>query len=680
MAASVETAVKQWADDQIRDLGWKIIASENETADASIDKSLESNPSKTGGNGGGRPDYTIMLDNGEKMIPVFVEYKGSKGKLEKRDRQNLIVLRDMSGAFDYKKAIPKYAVNGASYYAMNAVKDTDFSEILAVGVNGTRDSTNTIQHEIRAYLLTKSDPELPIFLGEYANLDFLKNQDPEKDALFRQIEDVQTDPRELEQRAIRDDAKIEAVLQELNQKLHDEQQIIPSQRINVVAGSLMAAVGVKDSKGNWKVTRLQPSELQGSAEEGNTDGDKIVNKIKNLLKERSLPEKKQAQILNLLRTNFVDNNLNQKSVTETQTPIKSIYEEVYNRLIPVYDVTGTNDFTGKLFNVMNAWVDVPDGGANDVVLTPRYVTSFMAKLTQTNMNSYVWDWALGSGGFLISAMNLMISDAKAQYANDLTQQRQKIEHIKTRQLLGIELLANVYMLAVLNMILMGDGSSNIVNDNSLTNYDGKYAYNEDPFPADVFLLNPPYSAEGKGMIFVEKAFQKQHKGFGAVIIQDSAGSGTATAINKRILKRNRLKASIKMPGDVFTSSVQTSIYLFEVGTPHQESDNVLFFDLRDDGYTRTKRKKAKTNLIDSNDAKGHYQEVVDIVLNRARKTKYFTLNDNYYVDTIDPSKGDDWNYTKRINLMPSPQEFSKVVSDYLSWQVSNALQEQNPDF
>ena len=508
----------------------------------------------------------------------------------------------------------------------------------------------------------------------------MKNSEPQKSQLFQKIEDAQTDPHELEQRAIRDDAKIEAVLQELNQKIHDEQQIIPSQRINIVAGALMAAVGVKDDHGDYVVSRLKPDELMGSNEDGNTDGEKIIRKITNFLKKRDLPENKQRQIINVLRSNFVDNNLNHKSSIETQTPIKTIYKEIYEKLIPIYDVTGINDFTGKLFNVMNAWVDVPDGGANDVVLTPRYITDFMVKLTQTNMNSYVWDWALGSGGFLISAMNQMITNAQEQYNNDLTKQRKKIESIKTKQLLGVELLPNVYMLAVLNMILMGDGSSNIVNENSLTQYSGKYAYNEDPFPADVFLLNPPYSAEGNGMIFVEKAFQKQQKGYGAVIIQDSAGSGKAVEINKRILKNNRLKASIKMPIDLFKASVQTSIYLFEVGVKHQADDNVYFIDLREDGYTRTNRKKAKINLFNSNDAKGHYQEVVDIILDKSKKTNYFQENDDYYKGTIDPLSGKDWNYIKKTDTTPTAVDFKRTVSDYLSWEVSQILKGQNPDF
>lgn len=57
------------------------------------------------------------------------------------------------------------------------------------------------------------------------------------------------------------------------------------------------------------------------------------------------------------------------------------------------------------------------------------------------------------------------------------------------QLLGIEKLADIYMLAVLNMILMKDGSSNIIHGDSLTEFEGNYEqgeYNGKPFPANVF--------------------------------------------------------------------------------------------------------------------------------------------------------------------------------------------------
>ena len=90
------------------------------------------------------------------------------------------------------------------------------------------------------------------------------------------------------------------------------------------------------------------------------------------------------------------------------------------------------------------------------------------------------------------------------------------------------------MLAVLNMIMMGDGSSNILNKDSLK-FDGHYGFGktDEKFPADAFILNPPYSAEGNGMVFVEKALSMMNKGYAAIIIQNSAGSGKAAEYNKR---------------------------------------------------------------------------------------------------------------------------------------------------
>ncbi len=176
----------------------------------------------------------------------------------------------------------------------------------------------------------------------------------------------------------------------------------------------------------------------------------------------------------------------------------------------------------------------------------------------------------------------------------------KSAEIKANQLLGLEILSNVYMLAVLNMIMMGDGSSNILNKDSLK-FDDHYGFGktDEKFPADAFILNPPYSSEGNGMIFVEKALSMMNKGYAAIIIQNSAGSGKAVEYNKRILEHSTLLASIKMPIDLFIgkSSVQTSIYVFRVGEAHQTDDVVKFIDFSNDGYTRSDRKKASKNLF-----------------------------------------------------------------------------------
>lgn len=89
------------------------------------------------------------------------------------------------------------------------------------------------------------------------------------------------------------------------------------------------------------------------------------------------------------------------------------------------------------------------------------------------------------------------------------------------------------MLVILNMILMGDGSSNLMNKDSL-NYDGSYGFLETTtkFPVDAFILNPPYSANG--MVFVKKTLSMMKKSCATIIIQGLAGSGKATGYNKEI--------------------------------------------------------------------------------------------------------------------------------------------------
>ncbi|MFR9629385.1 MAG: N-6 DNA methylase, partial [Rikenellaceae bacterium] len=257
--------------------------------------------------------------------------------------------------------------------------------------------------------------------------------------------------------------------------------------------------------------------------------------------------------------------------------------------------------------------------------------------------------------------------------------RQKELQIKAEQLLGLELLSSVYMLAILNMILMGDGSSNILNKDSLKDFEGNYGFGktDEKFPADAFILNPPYSASGNGMNFVEKALNMMIKGYAAIIIQNSAGSGKAIEYNKRILKKHSLVASIKMPIDIFIgkSSVQTNIYVFKVGEQHHKDSVVKFIDFTDDGYTRTNRKKASSNLKDTNNAKGRYEELINLVRFGSKKLSIFTTKE-YYEGVIDPNSGSDWNQTAPIDTKPTLQDFKKTVSEYLAWEVSNLLKQQ----
>ena len=238
------------------------------------------------------------------------------------------------------------------------------------------------------------------------------------------------------------------------------------------------------------------------------------------------------------------------------------------------------------------------------------------------------------------------------------------------------------MLAILNMILMGDGSSNILYKDSLTDFDGNYGFGKtkDRFPADAFILNPPYSAKGNGMVFVGKALDMMNKGYAAIIIQNSAGSGKAVEYNRRILQKHTLLASIKMPIDIFIgkSSVQTYIYVFKVNEKHHKDEIVKFIDFTNDGYTRTNRKKASNNLKDTDRAKERYQELVELVRFGKSKLSIFTEKE-YFENTIDPNNGADWNQSAPLDTKPTLQDFKKTVSDYLAWEVSNILKKQGTE-
>ncbi|MGP1438457.1 MAG: HsdM family class I SAM-dependent methyltransferase [Treponema sp.] len=249
-----------------------------------------------------------------------------------------------------------------------------------------------------------------------------------------------------------------------------------------------------------------------------------------------------------------------------------------------------------------------------------------------------------------------------------------MEEIKKKRLLGIELNAEMYVLAATNMILRGDGSSNIQKGNSFNRPEELYS----SFKADRVLLNPPFSFEENGMPFIAFALDRMEKGgLGAIIIQDSAGSGQARKSTKDILKKHTLIASIKMPIDLFIpmAGVQTSIYIFESGKPHDYEKTVKFIDFRNDGYKRTKR-----GLTSIDNPIQRYQDIIKIVkAGRVAKldSSLWNLDDVYIEDFIDDS-GRDWNFDqhKKIDAKPKLEDFKKMIFDYLAWEVSNVLKEK----
>ncbi len=646
---------------------------EQEALNDEIDKALNEYYSKSGGKGGNRPDAKLLLqDKNLNKYPILIEYKGYKDKLVKLDSEGKVENKTSKNQPNFKN-INSYAVNGAIHYANALLHYTSYTDIIAIGMTGFKNEFGTIEHSIGVYYVSKTNFGVGQKVDDYTDFSFLKKEN--FDDFIEKIKSLKLSQNELDKIKKQREIEIDASLVKINNDIYqNEKGLSESDRVYLVAASIIATLGIPN-----KVSALEKSDLKSSQEEGNRDGDIILRKIKAFLNEKSLPQDKKALIIRTLQNTLETNNINKAENGESQ--LKRVFTKIVDDLGIYYKIGLNTDFTGKLFNEMYSWLGFSQDKLNDVVLTPSYVATLLVKLARVNKDSYVWDFATGSAGLLVAAMNEMLIDAKNSIKSP-EELIQKIVHIKANQLLGVEILPNIYMLAILNMILMGDGSSHILNQDSIKDFNGNYGLGKDneKFPANAFVLNPPYSAEGNGMIFVEKAFSMMTRGYGAIIIQSSAGSGKATYYNKKILKNNTLLASIKMPLDLFVgkSSVQTHIYVFRIGEPHQKDEIVKFIDFSNDGYSRTNRKKASVNLRDTDRAKERYEEVINLVRFGKSKLNIFTEKE-YYEGTIDPEDGADWNQSAPIDIKPTLEDFKKTVSEYLSWEVSNILKQQDKD-
>ena len=643
---------------------------EQESLNTEIDKALADYFTKNGGTGANRPDAKLLLQaKNTNWYPILIEYKGYKDKLEKLDSSGQIENKKSKNE-PHLKNINAYAVNGAVHYANALLHHTSYTDIIAIGMTGYKDDFGNLQHQIGVYYVSKSNFGVGQKVGEYSDFSFLAPAN--FDTFIEKVHTLSLTQAEIDRIKEQREQEITTSLTQLNNDIYqNEMGLGENDRVYLVAASIIATLGIPK-----EVASLEKSDLKSSSEPGDTDGEIILRKIKAFLKKKNLPYEKQLLIERTLANTLTAENINKPENGESQ--LKRVFTKIVDTLGIYYKIGLTTDFTGKLFNEMYSWLGFTQDKLNDVVLTPSYVATLLVKLARVNKDSYVWDFATGSAGLLVAAMNEMLIDAKNSITSpdELTQ---KEAAIKANQLLGLELLPSVYMLAILNMILMGDGSSNILNKDSLKDFDGHYGFGtpERKFPADAFVLNPPYSANGNGMNFVEKALGMMNKGYAAIIIQGSAGSGKAKEYNKRILAHNTLLASIKMPIDLFIgkSSVQTNVYVFRVGEAHKKDDIVKFIDFSNDGYTRTNRKKASCNLRDTDHAKERYQEVVDLVRFGKNKLKYLTEKE-YYEGTIDPNNGADWNQSAPIDTKPTLADFKKTVADYLAWEVSTLLKRQ----
>ncbi len=198
----------------------------------------------------------------------------------------------------------------------------------------------------------------------------------------------------------------------------------------------------------------------------------MLSACENVLK-KNLPDEKVKVMLKTY-SQFEHN----KDFNSENTILKDFIKQIVDEILP-YVKESEFDVLGKFYTqfIRYAGSDKTTG----LVLTPSHVTDLFCDIAALNVDDIVFDPCCGTAGFLVSAMNYMLKKA----GHD----EEKQKKIKSDQLIGIEKRPDMFSHACSNMMMRGDGKSNIIygdcfeenNKNSIKKFN----------PTKTFL-NPPY--------------------------------------------------------------------------------------------------------------------------------------------------------------------------------------------
>lgn len=602
-----------------------------------IDKLLQ-HASKKGG-GVGRPEFIISFSNNDVLL--VIECKANNN-------------------FHKSKTLNKYAdyaVDGALLYASFLSKEFT---VFAIGVSGE----NTKEMKIDTFLQVKGEKTARDLQIQklYSFADYL-------DLLKKDKVKEQTDSLELMKYS-----------KTLNQHLRDDFEFEENHRPLIVSGILLALED--ESFSSAYVKKQKPIDI----------ADFLLTTIKERLEHDNIGEKKRdtiVQTYDFMRTNTKIINETNKDGTPN-TLLKDLVREIEENVRPFLQEYKQYDTIGLFYNEFLRYAN-GDGGLG-IVLTPKHITELFADLAEINKDSVVIDNCCGTGGFLISAMKRMEDEAKGD--------KEKIKNIHTKQLIGIENNSKMFCLACSNMMLRGDGKSNIYQQDCFQ-VDEKEIKKFKPTTA---LLNPPYSKENghKELEFVWNAlsFLEPHGTCVAIVPQSCAMNTKKGNLNvkERILKSHTLKAVMSMPDKLFDDSEKSSvtcIMIFEAHKPHSDSTKTWFGYWKEDGFKKkrpygridhdgTYQKEIKDFWLDSyrnkKEIKGfsvlqHVNSENEWLVEAYLKTDFEELKDLDFINTIkeyttflylneltDKVSNESYNNSKKLEL-----DFSKWKPTTLGW-------------
>jgi type I restriction enzyme M protein len=595
-----------------------------------IESALKS-ASKSGSGKVGFPEYCGVV----KDFVLIIEDKADVSKHIKKN-ENGLICNEVSSVKDY-------AVNGALFYGKHLANKTNYKKFISFGVSG-----NEKKHKIT-----------PIYIderGNYKELDEVEtftlfNEKNIDEYYTKNILKEQT-PEEKTSEEILKDAK------SLHEDLRNYGSIQDKDKPLIVSGILLALREI-DFK-SFSIESL-------TGDKTNTDGEKIYEAIeKNLKRANVQPQVKKDKLLSqflVIKDTKVINEVNEYL---EKTPLKHFTEFLYENIFKnIKYIHSAEDYLGRFYGEFMSYSGGGDAQSLGIVLTPKHITELFCELVELKPTDSVLDPCCGTAGFLIAAMHNML-----QKTDDEDQQRD----IRKNKLHGLELQPYMFTIATTNMILRGDGKSNLEQEDFLKYNPAKLQEKG----CTIGMMNPPYSMGSKNNSSLYEINFTEHllksivnDGKAIVIVPQSSMTGKTKeeqAIKENILKYHTLEGVISLNKNSFYGvGTNPCIAIFTAGVPHNKRKIVKFINFENDGFEVQKHR----GLVETIEAIDKKQHLLDVWFDRIDSETKFCVK-----STIEPN--DEWLHSFYYfnDEIPKDEDFENTISDYLTFEFNMLMEDR----
>ncbi|MHA1575394.1 MAG: HsdM family class I SAM-dependent methyltransferase [Alphaproteobacteria bacterium] len=533
------------------------------------------------------------------------------------------------------KSITDYAENGALHYANQIIKKTSFKKVFAFGCSGDEK-----HHIIRPIFVDEKGYEL---LQPVQNFENFFEDNIGKYYSEQVLKETPIETLELED--------IIKKSSELHEYLRNYGQLGDSEKPLVVSAILLAL-----REKSFDINSLTGDDLK-------TDGQKIYDALStHMTRVKVKPETKKEQVLSQFNVVKDRTTLNQVDERLAKTPLKYFTEFLQKNVYATIVKNSSEDVLGRFYGEFIRYSG-GDGQSLGVVLTPSHITELFCDLIDIKPLDIVFDPCCGTGGFLITAMNKMLNQAKTS----------EKEIIKAERIHGIEIREDMFAIATTNMIFRGDGKSNLIKNDFLKRETEKIRKNN----YSVGFMNPPYSqGKGKDTAHLSEIHFIKHLldglvdgGRCVVIVPQSTMVGKSKEdkqIKKRILENHTLEGVITLNKETFYGvGTNPCIAVFTAHKPHSEKKYCKFVNFENDGFEISKH----VGLVETERAKERKAHLLNCWLHDAPTESKFMVK-----TTI--SSEDEWLHSFYYfnDEIPKDEDFEKTIADYLSFEFNMIAQ------